>query len=470
MTERLTALARLPALARNLWWSWHPEARALFEVLQRSGAEPLHHNPLELLETLGPEGLEGRAGDPAFLTQYREVLAAFDAEMSSGTTWFASRRPERADAPVAYLSAEFGVHSALPVYAGGLGVLAGDIAKEASDLGVPLVGVGFMYPQGYFHQHVAADGRQEEHYERVDRALAPVEPACTEDGRPCVVSVPLPGRELHVAVWLARLGRARLYLMDTDLGANAPWDRELSARLYGGDQELRLRQEILLGIGGVRLVRALGIAPGVWHANEGHSAFMMVERVRELVEAGRSFEAAADTVKATTVFTTHTPVPAGHDAFPFPLVEKYLGTYWPTLGLDRDRFLALGAHDQGWGAAFNMTDDSPGLPAQRRPQRRQPSARRGLAPHVGHPVARAPGAGRAHRRHHQRRPRPVLDRAGDGSALPALSRGGLSGPARRPRDLAGDLDHPRRGALGGAPRAQAAPRPLPPRPGAPALE
>ena len=349
------ALGRLPELARNLWWSWHPEAEALFDVLQGSAAEPRHHNPVQLLDTLAPPGLEAPARNPRFLERYGAVLAAFDADVAGSTSWFAARAPALTGAPVAYYSAEFGVHSALPVYAGGLGILAGDIAKEASDLGVPLVGVGFMYPQGYFHQHLSADGRQQEIYERLDRALAPTEPACTEPGRPCVVSLQLPDRALHVAVWLVRVGRVALYLMDTDLEANAPWDRELSARLYGGDQETRLRQEILLGIGGVRLLRALGIAPAVWHANEGHSAFMMVERVRELVEGGRPLGDAVETVRTSTVFTTHTPAAAGHDAFAFPLIEKYLAAYWPTLGLDRDRFLALGAPPAPAPPAFNMT-------------------------------------------------------------------------------------------------------------------
>jgi starch phosphorylase len=349
------ALARLPELARNLWWSWHPEARALFERLAGARPEPRHHNPVEILETLDPGVLEARATDPDFLARYREVLAAFDADLTGRSGWFASRGAAVGRGPIAYFSAEFGVHSALPVYAGGLGILAGDIAKEANDLGVPLVGVGFMYPQGYFHQHVAPDGRQQEVYELLDRAWAPTEPACAEPGRACVIPLALPDRDLQVAVWLVRVGQVHLYLMDTDLEANVPWDRELSARLYAGDQDVRLRQEILLGIGGVRLLRGLGIAPAVWHANEGHSAFMMVERVRELVEAGRPFDEAVAAARASTVFTTHTPIPAGHDAFPFPLVEQYLAAYWPTLGLDRDRFLALGVHPGAGAPAFNMT-------------------------------------------------------------------------------------------------------------------
>jgi starch phosphorylase len=347
------ALDRLLPLARNLWWTWHPEARALFEALGAPRDPAVPENPIRLLLGASPEALAARSKDVEFLTRYAEVVRAFDAEMAGQagqSAWSA-----RVAGPIGYFSAEFGVHSSLPIYSGGLGVLAGDIAKEGSDLGLPLVGVGFMYPQGYFRQGVTADGRQEEHYETLDRVLAPAEPACTGAGQPCAIALQLPDRRLHAAIWRVGVGRVSLYLMDTDLEDNPPWDRELSSRLYGGDQEFRLRQEILLGIGGVCLLRALGVAPAVWHANEGHSAFMMVERVRELVEAGRRFEEAVDEVRGSTVFTTHTPVAAGHDAFPFPLIDKYLAAYWPTLGIDRERFLALGAHPGEWGPAFNMT-------------------------------------------------------------------------------------------------------------------
>ncbi len=347
-------LARLPELACNLWWSWQPEARALFKALDEPLWRRTRHNPIRVLAEIDPERLERAAEDLEYAGRLRRVLAAFDAARAAGG-WLPERHPDLAGRLVAYFSAEYGLHGSLPEYAGGLGVLAGDHAKEASDLGVPLVAIGFMYLHGYFHQHVRADGRQEEVYERIDRADAPLEPACTEPGRQCVIPIPLPGRTLEVAVWRVDAGRTRLYLMDTDLEANAPWDRELSARLYGGDREVRLSQELLLGIGGVRLLRALGIAPAIWHANEGHTAFMMVERVRELVAGGATFDEAVAQVRAATVFTTHTPVPAGNEVFAFGLIERYLGPYWPSLGLDRERFLALGAHEEAWGAGFNMT-------------------------------------------------------------------------------------------------------------------
>ena len=346
-------LDRLLPLARNLWWTWHPQARALFEALAAPRDPAAPENPIQLLVGTSPEAFAARSKDVEFLARYGEVVRAFEAEMAGQadkSAWAA-----HVAGPIAYFSAEFGVHGSLPIYSGGLGVLAGDIAKEGSDLALPLVGVGFMYPQGYFRQGVTADGRQEEHYETLDRALAPTEPACTVTGQPCAITLQLPDRQLRAEIWRVGLGGVSLLLMDTDLEDNPPWDRELSSRLYGGDQEFRLRQEILLGIGGVRLLRALGVAPAVWHANEGHSAFMMVERVRELVTAGRRFEEAVDEVRASSVFTTHTPVAAGHDAFPFSLIEKYLAAYWPELGLDRERFLALGAPPEGWGSAFNMT-------------------------------------------------------------------------------------------------------------------
>ena len=256
---------------------------------------------------------------------------------------------------IAYFSAEFALHQSLPIYAGGLGVLAGDHCKEASDLGVPLVGVGFMYPQGYFHQSVSADGWQEEIYEKLNWTDTAIEPAMTPDGKPCVTAVPLGNRTVLVAVWRVRIGRVNLFLLDTGLEENAPWDRDLSARLYGGDRETRVQQEIVLGIGGVRALKALGIEPAVFHLNEGHAAFAVLQRIRDLCERGASFEAALDEVRRTTVFTTHTPVAAGHDAFPFQLVETHLSGAWGDLGDYREKFFGLAHYDNGGGPLFNMT-------------------------------------------------------------------------------------------------------------------
>jgi starch phosphorylase len=313
------------------------------------------HNPVQMLWRVSQAKLDAAAGNPAFLEIYARALAALDRAHTPRDTWWARTYPHLAQQSIAYFSAEFALHQSLPIYAGGLGVLAGDHCKEACDLGVPLVGVGFMYPQGYFHQHVSAEGWQEEAYERLNWSETVIQPATTPDGQPCVTAVPLGDRTVLVAVWQVQLGRSTLYLLDTDLEENAPWDRELSARLYGGDRETRVQQEIVLGIGGVRALRALKCEPAVFHLNEGHAAFVVLQRIRDAIESGSTFDQALEEIRRTTIFTTHTPVPAGHDAFPFNLVEKHLAGCWGTLGANRDRFLALGSHDSGAGAQFNMT-------------------------------------------------------------------------------------------------------------------
>ncbi|HUK63820.1 MAG TPA: alpha-glucan family phosphorylase, partial [Dongiaceae bacterium] len=339
----------------DVWWSWHPAARAVFRRLDYPLWRATAHNPVRILKLVAPERLAHAARDPHWLRLYDESVAKLDEARSAHSTWYTHEFPDIQGQPIAYFSAEFALHQSLPIYAGGLGVLAGDTCKEASDLGVPLIGVGFMYPQGYFHQKVSPEGWQQEVYERLDWTTAPIEPALTPDGRPCITAVPLGDRSVLVAVWRVRIGRVKLYLLDTDLEDNAPWDRDLSARLYGGDRETRIQQEIILGIGGVRALKALGSDPGVFHLNEGHAGFVVLQRIRDLIEHGSSFDSALDEIRQTTVFTTHTPVPAGHDAFPFHLVEKHLASAWGTLGANRDRFLALGSYDNGGGTLFNMT-------------------------------------------------------------------------------------------------------------------
>jgi glycogen phosphorylase len=348
-------ISRLDDLATDLWWSWNPEARTVFRRLDYALWRATAHNPVRMLALISPDKLEAAAADPEFVRIYDEALRALDAARNPRRTWWTSRFPQVAGQSIAYFSAEFALHQSLPIYAGGLGVLAGDHCKEAADLGIPLVGVGFMYPQGYFHQHISAEGWQEESYERLTWADAPIEPATTPDGRPCITAVPLGDRSVLVAVWRVRIGSSQLYLLDTNLDENAPWDRELSARLYGGDRETRIQQEVVLGIGGVRVLKSLGFRPTLFHLNEGHAAFVVLQRIRELIEVGATFDDALAEIRATTAFTTHTPVPAGHDAFPFQLVEKHLAGCWGTLGSHRDRFLALGSHNTGAGPQFNMT-------------------------------------------------------------------------------------------------------------------
>jgi starch phosphorylase len=348
-------LNRLDELAADVWWSWNRDARNVFRQLDYTLWRTTAHNPVRLLWIIPRAKLEAAADNPEFVRLYQRAIAALDAARAARNTWWTGRFPQITGQPVAYFSAEFALHQSLPIYAGGLGVLAGDFCKEAGDLGVPLIGVGFMYPQGYFHQHISAEGWQEESYERLNWADAPIEPATTPDGKPCVTAVPLGDRTVLVAVWRVRAGRVTLYLLDTFLEENAPWDRELSARLYGGDRETRVQQEIILGIGGVRALKALGADPAVFHLNEGHAGFVVLQRIHNLIERGASFDDALAEIRRSTVFTTHTPVPAGHDAFPFQLVEKHLAGCWGTLGSNRERFLALGSYDSGAGEQFNMT-------------------------------------------------------------------------------------------------------------------
>jgi starch phosphorylase len=351
MPERLR---RLPELAMDLWWAWNSEAREVFRQLDYELWRETAHNPVLMLQKITPAALEALTTDQSFLSLYDAALAALDAARAARDTWW-EHHFGGMTGPIAYFSAEFALHQSLPIYAGGLGVLAGDHCKEAGDLGLPLIGVGFMYPQGYFHQSVSPEGWQQESYEKLSWASAPIEHAVTADGSPCIVPVPLGNRSVLVQVWRVRLGRVKLYLLDTDLEENAPWDRDLSARLYGGDRETRIQQEIILGVGGVRALKALGSAPAVWHLNEGHAAFVVLQRIRDLIESGSTFDHALEEVRRTTVFTTHTPVPAGHDAFPFNLVETHLAGCWGTLGPYRERFLQLGAYDNGVGMQFNMT-------------------------------------------------------------------------------------------------------------------
>jgi len=348
-------LSRLAELAYNLWWSWHPAAQELFRAMDGSLWEEVYHNPVRLLREVRQKTLEQVARQPDFLRRYHAVMADFDAYMAAADTWFSRTYPEASNGPVAYFSAEFGLHEALPIYSGGLGVLAGDTCKQASDLGLPFVGIGFLYPQGYFRQQIDADGGQHAIYEKLNFAEVPALPAFDRDGREVVVEVQLADRTIYAKVWQIQVGRVTLYLMDTDIHPNAPPDRHLSARLYGGDREMRLSQEMVLGIGGARVLQALDIHPSVWHVNEGHPAFALLEYARSLVQTGKSFQEALEEVRATSVFTTHTPVPAGHDAFPFDLIERFFNGYWDALQLSRDEFLNLGREDQPWGAIFSMT-------------------------------------------------------------------------------------------------------------------
>ncbi|HMH83526.1 MAG TPA: alpha-glucan family phosphorylase [Gemmatimonadales bacterium] len=341
LPERLTGLA---AIAANLSWSWSHDARELFRSLDPALWHLTRHNPIEQLRRVDPARLTACAADEEFVRCYDAVAAAGQRDATSAGTWFANSYPESVGRSIAYFCAEFGLHASVPIYSGGLGLLAGDHCKAASDLGVPLVGVGLFYTKGYSDQRLRLDGWQEDAEERFDVAATPLQPMHGPRGDPCLTTLQMSGRAVSVAAWRVMVGRVPVFLLDTDLEQNDPADRGLSHRLYAGGPDLRVRQEWLLGVGGVRVLRVLGYDPAVWHANEGHAAFMLVERVRELVTRGTPFAEAVGRVRRTSVFTTHTPVSAGHDAFSPEQVEQCTGPVWQEMGVDRKAFFQLGHH------------------------------------------------------------------------------------------------------------------------------
>ena len=350
-------IKRLSELAYNLWWSWHPEALRLFSDVDQGLWEDIYHSPVRFLNEVRQSSLRIAAADPDYLARYDDVMSAFDAYLADPATWFTRTYPQLLDkkGPIAYFCFEFGLHESLPIYSGGLGILAGDHVKGASDLGVPMVFVGFLYPQGYFKQVITADGSQQAVYNKVDFDDEPVMPCIDKDGNEVVIAVQLPERIVYARVYKFNVGRVELYMLDTDIHPNAPADRELGSRLYGGDQDMRIAQEMMLGVGGIRALRALDIDPSVYHLNEGHAAFLVLELARERVAKGESFAQALKEGAARTVFTTHTPVAAGNDAFAFDLMDKYFHGYYPELGVTRDEFLNLAKEGQPWGPAFSMT-------------------------------------------------------------------------------------------------------------------
>jgi starch phosphorylase len=348
-------LLGLSELAGNLWWSWHPEARMLFKMLDRQAWKDSGHNPVKMLKDIPKEIVQGSATDAGYLQQYDDVLARFRKEREEKSCLLTEASCDQNTYAVAYFCAEYGLHHSIPFYAGGLGFLASDFIKECSDLKVPLVAVGFMYSEGYFRQRIREDGWQEGIDEMLDLDSASITRVMGNDGKQVVVKVPLVDPPIYVAVWQITVGHVPLYLMDTAIEINSPWNRGISAHLYTGDIEQRLRQEVVLGLGGQEVLRTLGIKYFLLHLNEGHPAFALLERIREKVDQGVSYEEAIQQVQTTSVFTTHTPVPAGHDVFPFHLMEKYFSSYWPALTLDHDSFLQLGIHPEEPHAGFNMT-------------------------------------------------------------------------------------------------------------------
>jgi glycogen phosphorylase len=340
------ALQPLVELAHNFWWVWQPDAAELFRRLDRDLWTTVYHNPVKLLGSISQERLIDAASDGGYLAHLARVYAQFRQHMDE-PGWYKTNYPKDDALHVAYFSAEFGLHESLPVYSGGLGILAGDHLKSAAEIGLPLVGVGLMYRNGYFEQYLSADGWQQERYPELDFYQLAIELQKNPDGTELRIKLELPDSVVIARVWKVQVGRVPLYLMDTNLPDNSPGDRDITARLYGGGSEMRIRQEIVLGIGGVRALAILRPNTSIYHMNEGHAAFLALERVRtQLITApAMTFDEARQHVMSTNIFTTHTPVPAGIDMFPPELVSRYFQHYWPGLKLNEEGFLALGRED-----------------------------------------------------------------------------------------------------------------------------
>lgn len=346
-------IGRLRELAYNLWFSWNYPAIELFQRINPGLWEEVYHNPVKFLLLVDEEELKEAAEDKSFLDHYQEVFNSFDHYMQR-ETWYDKHKDTNEKQQIAYFSAEFGVHESHPTYSGGLGLLAGDHCKAASDLGLPFVGIGLLYKHGYFTQRINRDGQQEAHYPFHDFSEMPITPVLNNKGQNLIIDVKLPGRRVYARVWRMILGRVNIYFLDASLTANHVEDRQLTSQLYGGDKETRISQEILLGRAGIRALRAMNIHPTAWHINEGHASFLLVERVRELVEdRGLPWGTALEAIRADTLFTTHTPVPAGHDIFPLEMVDRYYNHLYERLGITREQFLELG-HDHT-REGYNMT-------------------------------------------------------------------------------------------------------------------
>jgi starch phosphorylase len=342
------AQEKLWSLARNLWWSWDNESASLFRDLDPVRWRELNHNPISLLSEIPLAALERRASQLVLHGRINYAYRRQQEYLKADRTWGATHAGVLRPRPVAYFSAEFGLHESMPVYSGGLGVLAGDHIKSASDLDIPLVGIGLFYGQGYFRQTLDQSGWQQEEYLPADTTQLPMEPAIGRNGEPIDVQIETRRGSIHAKVWRVKVGRCDLLLLDSNVEGNAPEDRELTSRLYGGDRRVRIRQELLLGVGGFRALRAMGIAPGVLHLNEGHSGFAILEAIRNrMLDEGVSFQQATSRLSREVIFTTHTPVPAGHDRFGADLMEEHLGPLRESLGLSQPQLMDLGREYAG---------------------------------------------------------------------------------------------------------------------------
>jgi glycogen phosphorylase len=350
-------ISKLEEMTLDYWLSWQQEARDLFRKLDFDLWNKTKHNTYEMIQLIPKEDLRRKLESKSLNKRLKRLVEKYDKAKKFENKWYSKTLNTNPDIkkPIVYLSMEFGLHQSLPIYSGGLGVLAGDTCKEASDLGIPFVAIGFLYGQGYFHQKIPSHGWQETLYKKTDFSKIPIKRVLKENGEVLKISVNVGLDEIKIQAWVVHVGIVQLYLLDTDLDENPPWYRTLSSRLYGGDQEMRINQELIIGFGGVELVKKLGLEPKVWHLNEGHTSFSVIQRLVDLVQNGKSYAEAFDLVKKSTVFTTHTPVPAGHDKFPLDLVEQKLYRVWGQLKISRKEFLKLGIDVHSDENAYNMT-------------------------------------------------------------------------------------------------------------------
>ncbi len=349
-------IEKLSEICYNLWWSWNTEFLRLFKQLDIDLWERVDKNPVKFLKLVTQEKLEKATQDADFLKAYDKVVEDFEDYMKSKNTWFSKKYPDNRKDLIAYFSAEYGLDQILSIYSGGLGILSGDHLKSASDLGVPLVAVGLLYKNGYFHQKINGNGIQETEYHDIDIDNLPLKRVKDGEENDILVVLQLPKRKLYLRAWKVEVGRVQLYLLDSDIEENPQEYREITKTLYGGDQEMRIRQEIVLGQGGVSMIKALGLNPTVYHMNEGHSSFLILELIYTLMKEKKiSYQLARDIVSSKTVFTTHTPVPAGNDIFPLTLVEKYFKGFWEKLGITKQEFFAMGMKPEApLDNGFNM--------------------------------------------------------------------------------------------------------------------
>ena len=346
---------KLSEIANNLWWSWNTDFLKLFKKIDIDLWEKCDKNPVKFLKLVEQQKLEDVAENVEFLQEYNRIVENFEGYMNSKSTWFSKKYPENKNDLIAYFSAEYGLDETIPIYSGGLGILSGDHLKSASDLGLPFVAIGLLYKNGYFHQKINRYGQQESEYHDIDLYNLPINPVKDENGEDLIVFVKFPKKRIYLKVWQLNVGRIKLYLLDSDIEANTEY-RDVTKRLYGGDQEMRIQQEMVLGMAGVNVLKKLGLKPTVYHMNEGHSSFLVLEIIKILMEEKKiSFDIAREIMTSKTVFTTHTPVPAGNDMFPIELMDKYFKGFWDRLGLTREDFLKLGMKPtEHLEAKFNM--------------------------------------------------------------------------------------------------------------------